>query len=564
MTVLVRRFLDIARFPLEPRPPRDIFASMSPLPRHLPPPRLFALLPALAFAAATTLALARPAPSPPPTLQPDETASAFIKRWNEWAYATDPDQQLRKNLQAANDAAWNELRTVGERFNVYWPLDTITEPGHWTAAQMAAERIAPHTASIRELATRAYLAKPFQGPEGEAARRAELEAAWSDQQRMNREEPALPREWPPLPTNSLEMYFIASDLAPELFTAGSHLRKELRYALHLANFGLATRNLMAHIDLARLASERPGMTLAFSHELHVTSGISQLLSRDPRRLRDGALQTLQSALLEYWERRTPIVHASRFEERIYAELLPTWFDPDQPNRLSERGQAFASHIFPGPPHPVSMNTSQRFLFKSNASTDQAFAPANEQARIVQAIGEAFTSDTTTPWHSIEFLESERMFKRLAEADHDGRLTPALSRFIYYDALLQLEFSAEIQLRSTLTLLGIHRHRAITGAWPATLADIDPAVMRFEPVDPHSGQPFGYAVIDDQPTLWSAGPDRDNDDARPIPEPPALPEGELPRVPSLAWFTLNEWAALPPEVQAEHDGDILLFPPPTRD
>lgn len=563
MTVLVRRFLDIARFPLEPRPLRDIFASMSPLPRHLPRPRLFALLPALAFAAATTLALARPAPTPPPTLQPDETASAFIERWNEWAYATDPDQQLRKELQALNEAIHAEILAVTDRFHT-WPFEDLTEPGSWSATQAAAERIAPHTARIRELAARAYLAMPFRGPEGEAARRAELEANWATHESMQPQEPVAKWAWPPLPTNTLEMQFVTSDLAYELSTSGSHLRKELRYALHIGNYGLATRNLMAHIDLARLASERPGTTLAFSHELHVTSGISQLLSRDPRRLRDGALQTLQSALLEYWERRTPIVHAARFEERVYIELLPSWFDPDQPSRLSKRGRGFAGHVFPGPPDPVNTNTAQRFLFHSTASTDQVFAPATEQVRIVQAIGEAFARDAATPWHSIEFLASERMFSSLAEADHDGLLTPAISRFIYYDASLELELFAGMQLRSALTLLGIHRHRAITGAWPAALADIDPEIMRFDPIDPHSGQPFGYAVIDDQPTLWSAGPDRDNDDGRPIPEPPAPPEGEFPRTPSLQWFTLNEWAALPPEVQAEYDGDILLFPPPTRD
>lgn len=529
---------------------------------HLHRVRVF--LPALALAAAVPQTLARHAPTPPPTLQPDETASAFIERWNEWTYATDPDQQLRKDLQAANDAAWNELRTVGERFNVYWPLDTITEPGHWTAAQMAAERIAPHTARLRELLTRPHHAVPFPATEVEAARRAERTAYFENNPPKSG---AVAWDPGPMPANQLEMYLIDIGTPSEVRTAVSRLRLETNYALQIGNLGLAGDNIIASFEGARLLLDRDTvMDALYRHTIESTavSSVESVLARHGRRMRDGVLERIQTAMLAHAEHRRGLAESLQLEQRVMAELLPTWFDPEQPDRLTDRGRAFLDAISLTGVEPNWLDPDFRFSLRTRPSFEESLAPVSEQVRVFNAITAAYARDSATPWHAREDLESTRLFKAIVAADPHGRLAPALDRFTLYNSHIWSDLRSETSFRAALTLLGVHRHRAITGAWPATLADIDPTVMRFDPIDPHSGQPFGYAVIDDQPTLWSFGPDRDNDDGRPIPEPPAPPEGELPRVPSLAWFTLNEWAALPPEVQAEYDGDIVLFPPRTRD
>ncbi len=557
MTVLVRRFLDITRLPLETRPPRDIFASMSPLPRHLTPPRLFALLPALAFAAATTLALAQPTPAPPPTLQPDETASAFIERWNEWAYATDPDQQLRKDLQAADDAIRAEYMGVLEQYRADPLLDDLANATNWRATQVYAERIAPHTARIRELLTSPYSARPFPSPEVEAA---ELKANPPGDE-------VLVLNQNPVPTNQLEMYLLDIGGSSSILGAMMDVQFESNCAIRTGNLGRALANINACFDAYRLEIERGTLIDSFRAHAFESDGISAiqtLLVRHGSRLRDGALESLQDAMLAHAERRRGLAESLQLEQRVMAELLPTWFDPEQPDRLTDRGRAFLDAISLTGAEPNWHDADFRFSLRTRPSFEGSLAPASEQVRVFNAIAAAYALDTATPWHAREDLESARLFKAIVDADPQGRLAPALDRFTLYTSHIWSDLRSETSIRAALTMIGVHRHRARTGAWPAILADIDPEIMRFDPIDPHSGQHFGYAVIDDQPKLWSAGPDRDNDDGRPIPAPPALPEGELHRVPSLAWFTLNEWAALPPEVQAEHDGDILLFPPPTRD
>jgi hypothetical protein len=370
-----------------------------------------------------------------------------------------------------------------------------------------------------------------------------------------------------MPTNQLEMYLLDVGDTSSIRRAMMELLSESSYAIHTGNLGRALANINTYFDAYRLQIQRGTFIDALgAHavESSAISAIQTLLVRHGSRLRDGALESLQDAMLAHAERRRALAESLELEQRVIAELLPTWFDPEQPDRLTDRGRAFLEAMSLAGAEPDWLDPDFRYSLLTPPTFEGSFAPASEQVRVFNAIAAAYARDTAIPWHAREDLESARLFKAMVEADPQGRLAPALDRLTLYNMNSEIDLAAEIKFRAALTMLGVHRHRARTGAWPTTLADIDPDVMRFDPIDPHSGQAFGYAVIDDQPTLWSAGPDRDNDDARPFPEPPAQPEGELPRVPSLAWFTLNEWAALAPEVQAEYDGDIPLSPPPTRD
>ncbi|MCC5823657.1 MAG: hypothetical protein LAT64_11010 [Phycisphaerales bacterium] len=523
-------------------------------------PRAAPILAALALAAG--LAPAQP------TIGPDETAEAFITRWNEWAHETDPNQQLLADLQAASDTAWDAYLAVQERYQVFapMPLEDVTAPGNWPAAQAAAEAIAPHTARIRELLASPHLALPFPGPEREAERRAQAAAAFESAP-WRTDEGAIKIEQPPLPTTMLEMYFLGDSDGYQVRTSVTRLSSEWQYIHHIGNLGQAVSIILAYLDAYRLLAER-GTPLdvlqAMGVESTATNAVLAMLNRHGRRARDGSLETLQSALLDHAQRRRPLSQSFWLDERVFVELLPAWFDPDQPDRLNERGRAYLDDLGISESLAEWADPNNRYTLSNPPPIDAQFAPASEQIRVYTAIAEAYARDAARKPHAIEELESARLFRSTLGADPDRRLAPALSRFFNHNISFELDLRYDIRLRATLTILAVHRHRARTGAWPESLADIDPAVMRFDPIDPHSGEPFGYAVIDDQPTLWSAGPDRKNDDARPIPQPPAPPEGEFPRRPHHRWFTLNEWNALPPEAQAEYDGDIILFPPPSDD
>jgi hypothetical protein len=98
--------------------------------------------------------------------------------------------------------------------------------------------------------------------------------------------------------------------------------------------------------------------------------------------------------------------------------------------------------------------------------------------------------------------------------------------------------ANLRVRGTIVLLGIHRFHARTGKWPASLeeltqADLGTDIPRL--LDPYSGKPFGYRVLD--PTLdgqqrsfllYSVGPDSIDDGGNPpVVDPRLLPQGITP-------------------------------------
>lgn len=514
--------------------------------------------PFLALLLLTTAAHAQP------TLQPDEPASAFIERWNAWCAETDPDQQLLADLDDTNNTIRLELDGIAIRQRVYGALDDLTAPGNWSAAQSSANAIAPHTARLRELLARPHVAVPFPGPEVEAARRAERDAKLKENPP---EDGSIVWDRGPMPINQLEMFLLDTGFAFQIRSAVSQLQLETNYAIHTGNLGPAIDNIIASFAAARLQLERDTLIdapVAYAIESTAVSSAESILARHGLRIRDGALERIQTAMLDHAARRRGLAESLTLEHRVFTEVLPTWFDPDQPDRLTERGREFLDAMSFAATEPNWLDPEFKFSLRAQPTFEGPLAPGSEQVRVFNAIADAYARDTAKPWHAREDLESAQLFKAMVEADPQGRLAPALDRFSLYGVHIWVDLYTEANFRAALTMLAVHRHRARTGHWPESLADIDPEVMRFDPIDPHSGQPFGYAVIDDQPTLWSAGPDRDNDDGRPIPEPPAPPPGEFPEAPSRRWFTINEWNALPPEVQAEYDGDIPLFPPQSRD
>jgi hypothetical protein len=498
-----------------------------------------------------------------PVLGPDESASAFIERWNAWALETDPEQRLLAELSATRDALEKARMAVAEQYGRYVPLEDLASADNWPAVRDSMSAIAPHTARFRELLTRQHLAVPFPGPDAEALRRAD-HAAYLEENPP--EEGTVPRDPGPLPVNQLEMYLIYPIPVSEISGAVGQLRLETDYAIHTGNLGLAIKNVVAMLSAARLNLERDTLLDAFyvsSIEGSAVSSVQSVLVGHGRRLRDGSLEQIQTAMLDHAARRRGLAGSLTLEQRVFAEVLPTWFKADEPDRLTDRGREFLDALSIAGAEPHWLDPDFRLSLRTRPTFEGSLAPASEQIRVFNAIVAAYVRDTATPWHAREDLESARLFKAMADADPQGRLAPGLDRFSLYCSFIWIDLREEMRLRAVLTMLGVHRHRARTGTWPHSLAEIDPTIMRFDPIDPYSGEPFGYAVIDDQPTLWSAGPDRDNDDGRPIPEPPPAAANEWPRDPARNWFTLNEWAALPPEVQAEHDGDIVLFPPRER-
>src|SRR5262249_49059876 len=66
---------------------------------------------------------------------------------------------------------------------------------------------------------------------------------------------------------------------------------------------------------------------------------------------------------------------------------------------------------------------------------------------------------------------------------------------------------ESGLAATTILLAAERQRRKTGAWPASIADIDRAILPEAPVDEFSGEPFRLTHRDGQLIVYSVGLNR---------------------------------------------------------
>jgi hypothetical protein len=69
---------------------------------------------------------------------------------------------------------------------------------------------------------------------------------------------------------------------------------------------------------------------------------------------------------------------------------------------------------------------------------------------------------------------------------------------------------QAELGATVILIAAERHRQKTGAWPASIAEIDAEVMPQAPIDPYSGQSFHMEHRDRQLFVYSVGPNGEDE------------------------------------------------------
>jgi hypothetical protein len=69
---------------------------------------------------------------------------------------------------------------------------------------------------------------------------------------------------------------------------------------------------------------------------------------------------------------------------------------------------------------------------------------------------------------------------------------------------------QTQMRCLMVLLAVERYRREKGAWPATLADLTPKLLKAVPLDPYDGKPIRYKKLADGVIVYSVGPDGKDD------------------------------------------------------
>lgn len=184
------------------------------------------------------------------------------------------------------------------------------------------------------------------------------------------------------------------------------------------------------------------------------------------------------------------------------------------------------------------------------SPPRQLATLDEHIAVTDRLYEAFVELTNSPSDGTGPNPIRDLVDRIrAEGDID-RYYLVLSSGSTVRSVVGFMHRNRLHRRLLRCAIAIHRHRLEHGDWPSSL---DAFSDRSLTVDPYTGNSFGYAVDESGPKLWAAGPDRDDDGGRPMPDPAGRN----------VWLTLDEWADLDREVRAARDGDIVVFPPETE-
>jgi len=340
---------------------------------------------------------------------------------------------------------------------------------------------------------------------------------------------------------------------------------ETDFAKHRLNVGLIAENTIAMVHSARLLGETPDIISFLMAEAHIGGAMATaewLLTRPKTPLREALLERIQTALHAHYLIDRTWARTLRAKRLADEGLLALSFEPESPGTLTPRGRHVMGSIFDDQKWLTGKGQIGRFVQPEPPATDAQFAPIPEQLRVYRSVMDLFERELASQRdQALPALESARLFREFAERDDADRIAPALSMFSLADTYLMLELHSEAQKRAILVTLGVFRHHARHGGWPALLELIDEDLLPIDPIDPYTGEHFGYSVKDGLPIIWSAGPDRDDDGGRPF-EP--IDADVLGWPSGMAWFTLNEWEAMTPEQRAPFDGDIVHFPPASND
>jgi hypothetical protein len=121
-------------------------------------------------------------------------------------------------------------------------------------------------------------------------------------------------------------------------------------------------------------------------------------------------------------------------------------------------------------------------------------------------------DSRRPWPERIVVETPESAQEGREAWRFPFTEVATRRGVLEDHARRTRYAAATLtvVRSTLSALAIERFRAAHGALPSRLADLIPGDLSAIPTDPFSGHPLLYKRWPDGYSVYSVGPDRQDD------------------------------------------------------
>lgn len=477
-------------------------------------------------------------PESAPWPEADEPVERYIARWNAWVDSIPKDQRVGHAVERANDRLvekLNQIPDTNEGFDSWSALDLARLGFLWEEARGVYESIAPELDLMQELTKRDAVA-------------IRLDVDLYDDE-----------------GNHFIVY--TSSVRP----AAAALRGRIRYLVLADRAKETVEDVRAMIDSHRLMMESPMLTGWLSRiavQSVVGSVIKQTLAVDPDAYTDDQLAEFQEHLISGLNQdMTPIVNAEEYFEilqlrDLYSESVDGDLSEESTQLvLEEYARATVFQQTLGMPLFLESETV-------NKITTIEFAPLDQQINILKEYNGALIADFMAYPPTVQRSHVKQFLDDLQTNRDAVSFVPALMYKQMSEILAGIYVLHEVEVRSAIVVLAIHRHRLATGDWPESLEDISFEHIRVDPVDLHTDEVFNYAIIEGNPLLWSGGPDRDNDggfSAVPFMETiTSLPDEEYSTNPVHSWFTLDEWETLSNDEQAKYDGDWILFPPADSD
>ena len=251
--------------------------------------------------------------------------------------------------------------------------------------------------------------------------------------------------------------------------------------------------------------------------------------------RDDALRTLHSALQTPNALRTePFIYSSVFRNQQLAVSLRALPEILALATFDDNTLADLSALLPSPEdirdHFLLALDGERLFFVENGLIKKGFmgpTPAGSDWRTRRMFALYCCLPAIRANHAVYLREMDRIARETARPywEHPAPVKnifdPESSGLPWYSFMAQVAISIVPPYRKTMaaaqanvqvarTALALLRHKAAHGAYPATLAEIDPAFLYEIPSDPFTGQPLVYRPEADGFLLYSLGENLQDD------------------------------------------------------
>ena len=466
--------------------------------------------------------IASPA-SAQPTPQADESFDSFKARYVAW-YET----------IAAEDRAWEEMETIDRQLDEQLAgLKLTADPSDddWNASVAFVRGQGELLDRIRGYSPRAYLGLP-------------PEVLFDDES-----DGKLPRGIGLLLPNlgviraQTRLLMIDAILAGQ---DGDHDRV-------LADIR-AVRGLQRFIPVANTALE-------LLVDIAISSVVAESILSDQIDLSDWSAQELEqlSILFEIPNIQGIMSQAIASEQWINRDMLEWFYVDAQHGKMTFLGaKRFLAvmRMLDSSDGDDEMSKEEKLKMLANARALRTqVRPLQEQRALADQLFKLAIANFSEPSYELKSFQYVALInEQLAQEDKPFEYAPVVLVIPDLSRVYRRVVQAQAVESAATLLIALHRYHRKHGEFPASIDELDRDLLAADvPIDPHSGQPIRYMLVDGHPVIYSFGPDRDDDGGRRAVDAKNKP-GLWPR-----FLTIDELEALDEAERAAIDGDWVLYP-----